>query len=235
MSLSLYFWMTFIIYSKTIKDHVRHLGLILEKLRQHQLYAKASKCLIATNEIEFLGQMITAKGMCPVEEKLRAVKEWHEPKNVKDVRSFLGFANYYRRYVRNFAEIPNALAELTKKGQKWHWGSSEEEAFQKLKTALHQAPFLQYPDPTLPYTVVTDALGIAVGGVLMQDSGEGLRPLAFLSRKLNPSEQKYSAYERELDAVASCLIDWRHYIEGCPGGATVITDHKPLTNLMDQQ
>ena len=223
-----------LIYSKTINDHLEHLRLVLDKLRKYKLFAKASKCLIAQDKIEFLGQMITEKGMCPVDEKLRAVKEWDEPQHVKGVRSFLGFANYYRRYVRNFAEIANPLTELTKKDQKWHWGSDEQEAFQKLKIALCQAPFLVYPDPALPYTVVTDASGIAVGGVLMQDHGSGLQPLAFLSRKLKPSEQKYSAYERELAAVTYCLINWRHYIEGCPGGITVITDHKPLTNLMDQ-
>ena len=108
--------------------------------------------------------MITAKGMCPVDEKLRAVREWAEPQNVKGVRSFLGFANYYRHYVRNFAEIANPLTELTKKGQKWHWDSEEQAAFQKLKTALYQAPFLVYPNPVLPYTVVTDASGVVVGG-----------------------------------------------------------------------
>ena len=108
--------------------------------------------------------MITAKGVCPADEKLRAVREWDEPQNVKGVRSFLGFANYYRRYVRNFAEIVNSLTELTKKDQKWHWGSEEQGAFQKLKTALYQAPFLVYPNPVLPYTVVTDASGVVVGG-----------------------------------------------------------------------
>ena len=132
-----------LIYSKSVDDHVKHLGLVLDKLRQHQLFAKASKCLIAVDKVEFLGQNITAKGMCPVEEKLRAVKDWNEPKTVKDVRSFLGFANYYRRYIRNFAEIANPLTDLTKKEKKWQWGSLEENSFQKLKTALCTAPFLK--------------------------------------------------------------------------------------------
>ena len=222
-------------YSKTPEDHAEHLRKVLEKLRQHRLYAKASKCQMAVQKIEFLGQMVSPKGMCPVDEKLRAVKEWGRPKSLKDVRSFLGFANYYRRYVRNFAEIANPLTMLTRKDVQWQWGPTQRMAFRQLKEALCTAPFLVYPDPKLPYTVVTDASGIAVGGVLMQDHGQGLQPLAFLSRQLKPSEQKYSAYERELSAVAYCFINWRHYIEGCPGGVTVVTDHKPLTNLMDQQ
>ena len=94
------------------------------------MYAKDSKCLIAIEEIEFLGQMITTKAMCLVEEKLRAVKEWNVPKNVKDFCSFLGFANCYRRYVRNFAEIGNPLTKLTKKEGKWQWGTSQQQPFQ---------------------------------------------------------------------------------------------------------
>ena len=94
---------------------------------------------------------------------------------------------------------------------------------------------LTYPDPDLEYTVITDASKIAVGGTLMQDHGEGLRPIAFMSRTLNPAERKYSAYERELAAMAFCFVKWRHYLEGCPGGVKLITDHKTLTSLMSQE
>ena len=94
---------------------------------------------------------------------------------------------------------------------------------------------LLYPDPKRPYIVVTDASGTAAGGVLMQDHGNGLQPLAFMIRAFKPSERRYSAYECELAAVAFCLLQWRHYLEGCPGGVTVITDHQPLTTLMQQQ
>ena len=94
---------------------------------------------------------------------------------------------------------------------------------------------LIFPDPKPPYTVVTDASGIAAGGVLMQDQDDGPRPIAFMSRALKPTEQQDSAYERELAAIAYCFIQWQHYLEGCPGGVTVITDHQPLTHLMEQQ
>ena len=92
---------------------------------------------------------------------------------------------------------------------------------------------LVFLDPKLPYAVVTDALGIAAGGVLMQDQGDGPRPIAFMSRALKPTEQWDLAYERELAAIASCFIQWRHYLEGCLGGVTVIIDHQPLTHLME--
>ena len=96
-------------------------------------------------------------------------------------------------------------------------------------------PVLLFPDPKLRYTVVTDASSIAAGGVLMQDQGDGLQPLACLSRRLKPMEQRYSVYERELAAIAYCVQSWRHYLEGCPGGMTVVTDYQPLVRIMDQQ
>ena len=141
----------------------------------------------------------------PTEAKLKAVQDWAKPQNFRDIRSFLGFANYYKRFVKNFASVLGPLTDLTRKNVPWHWGPYHRQAFQQLKEALCIAPVLLFPDPRLPYTMVTDASGSATGGVLMQDQGNGLQPLAFLSRQLKSMEQRYSAYERELAAVAYCL------------------------------
>ena len=124
---------------------------------------------------------------------------------------------------------------LTKKNIEWHWGPVQRRAFSKLKFALCNALLLVFPDPKLPYSVVIDASADAAGGVLMQDQGDGLRLVAFMSRALKPTKQRYLAYERELAAVAYCCIQWRHYLEGCPSRVTVFTDHQPLTHLMEQQ
>ena len=171
-----------LMYSQNIKEHVEHMRKVLGKLRKHRLYAKASKCEFVKLSIEFLGQQITSSGMTPTEAKLRAVRDWARPRNVHDVRSFFGFANYYRRFVQIYAQVANPLIELTKKDIPWQWGPYQRKAFQDLKDALCAAPILQFPNPKLPCTVVTAALQTAVGGVLMQDCSEGLRPRAFLSR-----------------------------------------------------
>ena len=177
-----------LVYSDTVADHAEHLRKVFTKLRDHHLFAKASKCEILAPTVEFLGNQITPQGMKPTEEKLRAVKEWEVPTSVKGVRSFLGFANYYRRFVFKFAEVAHPLTDLTKKDVAWQWGPTEQRAFQQLKQALCDAPILLYPDPEKAYTVVTDASGTAVGGVLMQEEDNQLRPLAFMSRTLKPSE-----------------------------------------------
>ena len=162
------------------------------------------------------------------------MREWDTPQDIKDVRSFLGFANYYQRYVHQFAKVARPLTKLTKKGVEWQWGLYQKEAFRRLKQKLCEALILWYLDWKLLYTVVTDASRATVGGVLMQDQGEGLQPLAFMSKALKPLERRYSAYERELAAIAYCFLQWRHYLEGCPGGVTVMTDHQPLTLIMQQ-
>ena len=143
--------------------------------------------------------------MTPIEAKLKAVRDWATPEDVKGVWSFLGFANYYRWFIQNFAAIADPLTSLTRKDVEWQWGPYQWRAFQQLKEALCTTPVLLFPDPKLPYTMVTNASGTVVGGVLMQDQWNGLQPLAFLSRRLKPTEQRYSAYERELAAVAYCL------------------------------
>ena len=116
----------------------------------------------------------------------------------------------------------------------WQWGPYQKNAFAAMKEAFCRAPILVFPDPTLPYTIFTDASGTGAGGALLQDHGDGLRPIAFLSRRLKPTEQRYSAYERELAAMAYCLQSWRHYVEGCPGGVVILTDHQTLNRIMDQ-
>ncbi len=223
-----------LVYSRDLQEHEAHLRQVLAKLREHKLYAKASKCTFAMEEVEFLGQKVTPQGMSPQDEKLRAVRDWQRPGDVKDVRAFLGFANYYRRYVYKYAEIAAPLTQLTKKHDPSYWGPPQWKSFMELKNALCSAPILIFPDPSLSYTVVTDASNDAVGGILMQDQGEGLCPIAFMSRTLTPAEGRYSPYERELAAIAFCFVKWRHYLEWCPGGVTVVTDHKPLTTLMSQ-
>ena len=111
-----------LIYSKTIEDHVVHLQKVLQKLREHQLFVKASKCKIAYESIEFLGQPVTPIGTSPTEVKIKAVREWNTPQAIKDVRSFLNFANYYRQYVHQFAKVAHPLTQLAKKGVEWQWG-----------------------------------------------------------------------------------------------------------------
>ena len=172
--------------------------------------------------------------MTTTEAKLKVVWNWAKPQNVRDIRSFLGFANYYRTFVKNFASVAGPLTDLAQKNVPWQWGPYQRQAFQQLKDALCTAPVLLFPDPRLPYIVVTDASGSAAEGALIQDQGNGLQPLAFISRQLKPTKQRYSVHERELAAIAYCLQSWRHYLEGYPSGVTVVTDHQPLTHYMDQ-
>ena len=177
-----------LIYSANVQEHAEHLRKLLQILREQQLYAKASKCEIYEYSVEFLGQQICGGGMTPTEAKLKAVRDWAKPQDVRDIRSFLGFANYYRQFVKNFAGVAGPLTDLTRKNVPWQWGPYQRQAFEQLKDALCTAPVLLFLDPQLPYTVVTDASGSAAGGVLMQDQGNGLQPLVFLSRQFKPTK-----------------------------------------------
>ena len=163
-----------LIYYANPQDHVDHLRKILGKLREHQLFAKASRCEILKTSVEFLGYQICTGGMTPTEAKLKAARDWATPQDVKGVQSFLGFANYYRRFIKDFAAIVDPLTSLTKKDVEWQWGPYQRRAFQQLKESLCAAPILLFPDPKLPYILVTNASGIVARGVLMQDQGNGL-------------------------------------------------------------
>jgi hypothetical protein len=221
-----------LIFSRTKEDHVRDVRRVLERLRQHKLYAKEDKCELFKEQIDFLGHVISGDGIAMDPSKIKAIQEWPALKSVDDVRSFLGLCGYYRKFVHRFSHIAAPLSDLTRKENEFKWTEVEQRAFDELKAALVQGPVLIVPDPKLPFTLATDASGYAVGGALTQDQGRGQQPVAFLSKRMSNAEMKYPVHEQELLAVIRALDTWRHYLHGQK--FTVITDHHSLTYLLTQ-
>ena len=221
-----------LIFSKTLEDHIQHIRRALEKLREAKLYARLHKCAFFQKRVEYLGFDVSQQGIQPSLEKVRTVVEWPSPKSVKDVRSFLGLAGFYRRFIKNFSLKARPLTDLTRDNVPWTWNEREEKAFCELKRSLVVAPVLHMPDFDLTFVVTTDASLVSVGAILEQDFGQGLQPIAFESRKLNPTETRYSAYERELLGIVWAIGKWRHYVEG--RHFIVQTDHSSLRHLPNQ-
>ena len=221
-----------LIYSKTREEHEQHVRKVLDILRSNKLYAKESKCEFFRSEVEFLGHHIGRDGVKMMEDKVQAVREWPVPTKVQHVRQFLGTAGYYRRFIRNFSELAAPLSDLTKNDQPWQWGIQQQQAFDRIKEAMASGPVLVLPDPEKPFVVHTDASGFAVGAVLQQDQGQGLQPIAFLSKKMLPAETRYPVHEQELLAIIHALRTWRHYLDGRK--FIVRTDHKSLKYLKTQ-
>ena len=221
-----------LIYSQNLDDHMKHVKMALQILRKHQLYAKPSKCSFFQHSVEYLGHIVSSNGVEPDPAKIKAIHEWKIPTNVKEIRSFLGLAGYYRRFIQDFAKIAAPLTDLTRKNIPYRWSLREGEAFNKLKELMTQAPVLQLADPNLEYKVTCDASDFAVGAVLSQEHEDGEHPIAFESRKMNPAEGNYPTHERELLAVIHALRTWRHYLQGSK--FTILTDHHSLKYFMTQ-
>ena len=226
-----------LIFSRTKEEHEKHIRAVLNRLREEKFFGRLKKCDFYKTEVEYLGFDVGAYGVKPSFSKVQAVAEWPVPTSVKDVRSFLGLASFYRKFIRFFSEIAAPLTDLTKKGRAevWSpevWGVKEDEAFRRLKIAMITAPVLQLPDFDREFTVTTDASEVSVGAILQQNFGKGLQPICYDSRKLNPAECRYSAYERELLGIVWAVGKWRHYLAGAH--FTIQTDHDSLKNLPNQ-
>jgi hypothetical protein len=182
-----------LIYSKMAKAHVQHVESVLRVLRQEELKCSGAKCLFGLREIQYVGHIIGFNCICPMEEKLSAVKAWPRPANVFNVRSFLGLCGFYRQYVKSFAHIAAPLHGWTvgvvTKRQAVVWLTTHEKAFLLLKEALVSVPVLLTPNTAEPYVMETDASDFAVGAFLLQNSDEHLlHPVAFESCKLNKAQ-----------------------------------------------
>ena len=205
------------------------LAVVFDRLRSANLKLKLRKCVFLQKHAKFLGVDVSAQGIHTSESKIKAIRDWPNPKDVSEVRSFLGLATYYRRFIRNFAHIVAPLTALTKKGITFRWSPACAAAFRTLKNRMTEAPVLAYPDfsPTAaPFILDTDASACGMGAVLSQQQDGDVRPIAFGSKTFNKAQRHYSVTERELLAIVSFITHFRHYLLGKP--FTVRTDHQAL-------
>jgi hypothetical protein len=182
-----------IIYGDTIEEHARHLEHVLQRFERANLQLQPSKCVFAQPKVEYLGYTVSREGIQASPEKTKAVRNFPVPRNVKEVRSFLGLASFYRRLVRNFAQHANPLTELLRKDAQFKWEQRQQSAFDKLKEALCSDQVLAYPDFNSPFILTTDASNYAVAAILSQVQNGVERPICFASRQLYQAEQYYSA------------------------------------------
>lgn len=228
-----------LVFSASEGEHSAHVGEVLRRLRENRLYAKLSKCFFDKSSVEFLGFIVSGTGISMAEDKVAAIRDWPVPKCVKDIQSFLGFVNFYRKFVRSFASISVPLVELTRKGVAWNWRKECMEAFLKLKLRVACAPSLHHPSFDLPYVLETDASDYAIGAVLSQpvsmDQLDVLNPVGFYSKKMTPPERNYDVHDKELLAIVFAFAHWSYYLLGSPYLIRVWTDHRNLIYFRNRQ
>ncbi|QRV82833.1 Transposon Tf2-7 polyprotein [Ceratobasidium sp. AG-Ba] len=218
-----------VIFSEKEEDHAEHVKEVLKILRENNLYAKLSKCEFFVKKVIFLGLVITPEGISMEEEKIKAIMEWGAPRKIKEVQAFLGFVNFYRRFIAKFSKIARPLHDLTKKDTKFEWTQECQQAFEEIKKRVSQDPVLIHPDPDKPFILETDASGIAIGAILSQRGEDGyLHPVAYLSKSYNDAQRNYDTANKELLAIVESLKHWRIYLEGTILPVTVFTDHRNL-------
>ncbi|KAJ9563166.1 hypothetical protein OSB04_008326 [Centaurea solstitialis] len=218
-----------LIYSKSKEEHVEHLREVLEVLRKERLYAKFSKCDFWLQEVQFSGHLVNREGIKVDPAKIETVMNWETPKTPTEIRSSLGLAVYYRRFIQDFSKIAVPLTRLTRKSEPFVWGEEQEAAFDTLRRKLCEAPVLTLPEGVEDLTFYCDASYHGLGCVLMQRG----RVIAYASRQLKTHEVNYPTHDLELAAVVFVLKLWRHYLYGVR--CTIYTDHKSLRYFMDQQ
>uniref|UniRef100_A0A3B3H5K4 Gypsy retrotransposon integrase-like protein 1 n=1 Tax=Oryzias latipes TaxID=8090 RepID=A0A3B3H5K4_ORYLA len=222
-----------LVYSSNAAEHRHHVRLVLERLLENQLFVKAEKCEFHVDSVSFLGYIIEAGKIRPDPSKIQAVSEWEIPVSRKKLQQFLGFANFYRRFIRNYSSIAAPLTQLTSVKVPYVWNPAADSAFRKLKELFTSAPILIQPDTHKQFIVEVDASDSGVGAVLSQRESPSskLKPCAYFSRKLSPAERNYDVGNRELLAIKLALEEWRHWLEGAEQPFIVWTDHKNLAYL----
>ena len=218
-----------LVFSHTFSDHLKTLSEVFDRFRSAGLKLKAKKCHLAKTEVTFLGHVVSSHGLQPDEKNLEKVRRWPTPRTVTEVRAFVGLCSYYRRFVKNFSVIASPLHSLTHKGAIFRWTVECEDAFQSLKHALTNPPVAAHPVFSNPFLLYTDASLEGIGSVLAQKKDNKEHVIAYASHTLNPSERKWSTFDRELFAVVWSVRHFKHFLSG--SSFVIITDHKPLLSL----
>ena len=218
-----------LIFSADLEEHRKRTRRVIERLKEHDLYLKPEKCYFDVPEVEFLGLIIRHNEIAMDPVKIDGVVGWKPPTCLKDVRSFLGFANFYRRFIPHFSDRARPLVDLTKKDVRWHWDDEQQKAFDDLKAEFVKAPVLKMPEEDKPFALETDASKFATGGVLRQQDNNGdWHPCGYISQSLNPAERNYEIYDRELLAIIRGLETWKHLLMGAAHPVQILCDHKNL-------
>jgi transposase InsO family protein len=218
-----------LIFSNSLKEHRGHVSKVLQRLRDAGLQLDIDKCEFEVKTTKYLGFIVEAgKGIRMDPEKVQAIIEWEAPKSVKGVRAFLGFANFYRRFIKNFSEIVTPMTALTRKDAMFKWTDETNNAFESLKQMFISAPILMMFDPDKETVVEADSSGYATGGLLLQYDDFGvLRPCAYFSKRNTPAECNYGIFDKELLAIIRCLKEWESELLSVKK-FRIITDHKNL-------
>jgi len=225
----------FIIPGKTEKELKERTVKFLKIAEKHNLYFKWTKYKFNTTEIPILGVKVGNGEVKMEDKKIKAILKWKEPTKLKEVESFIGFANFYCHFIKNFSYIARPLNELKEKAD-WKWGDKQQKAFQELKNSITKEPRLALLQRKGLYRVETNASGYAIGGVLSQQQKDGKwKPVAFLSRTIMLAERNYKIYDKELLAIMECLEKWRQYLLDAEEKFKVWTDHENLKYYREPQ
>lgn len=218
-----------LIYSNGLVEHIKKLRAVFDRLRETNLKVQLDKSEFLRREVQYLGHTLTKDGLRPNNDKIQAVLKYPMPQTQTEIKRFLGFVGYYRRFIKDFSKITQPLTACLKKGKKVVIDQKYTESFEKCKELLINAPILQYPDMTKPFVLTTDASEVAIGAVLSQGPIGGDKPIAYASRTLTDTEKRYSTIERELLAIIWATKHFRPYLYGHK--FDIYTDHRPLVWL----
>ena len=220
-----------LIYTKsTLKEHLQAVKKVLKVLQEADIKLRPDKCKFHVKTVKFLGSIITINGIQMDDKKAKAIREWPEPKNLKEVQAFLGFANFHQRFLQGYSQICTPLTKMIKKEQPFCWEYKQREAFEKLKKNFISAPILASFDLEKKIILKIDASDQALGSCLSQpDAEEQLHPLAYRSRKFSDPELNYDVHNKELLTIVDAFEEWRAYLEGLRHPIMVYSDHKNLS------
>src|SRR5882724_1660827 len=221
---------------QTREQHHEIVVRVLNILRKHCLYLKAEKCTFEQPMVEYLGLILSEGHMEMDTVKVAGIRDWPTPRNVTEVQSFIGFVNFYRRFVQDFSHVAKPLHQLTKKGEEWRWANKEQASFEELKCLITSTLILVQLNQNAPFRLETDASGYATGVVLSQLCDDGKwHPVGFTSKGLDSAERNYEVHNKELLSVIRGLEEWRHILEGTKYTIEILNNNRNLTYFWGSQ
>ena len=224
-----------LIYSNNLQQHRQDVSKILKAIRTSGMKVKPSKCEFHKAEMEYLGFIINREGIKTDQVKTQAIWDWKRPKNKTHIQSFLGFCNFYRRFIEGFSRIAKPLYDRMQKKYdgKWEWTDKEQYAFNELKRILTTAPVMVHFNPKAPTKIETDASKYICCSIPSQQCEDGKwRPVAYRSKTMQDAKCNYDIHDKELLAIIQALKEWKRYTRGNPRPVKVFTDHKKLVTFM---